>query len=1675
MTRSFRLRPGLGALFVAAAFLATIPGMAEAQTCARNITADVVALDQVFFWNRLGAVQPQGMIYALRGDVVSSSSSTTALSAGNVQLRPGKRPRPLVLRMNVGDCLTINFQNLLSPSRRDSEQPNTRNASVHVMGLNWTTSHVDDGSYVGQNPSSGIVAPGGSAVYKLYAEREGEHLLYSAGATTGGEGNGGSLNAGLFGAVVVEPANSVWYRSQVTERDMAAATTGTTSTTGHPIINFNATYASGKPILRILDAGNNIVHSDVTAIIAGTGANGRISPNPYPANVTNPERDQPFREFVTIYHDEIGAVQAFPEFENAVLSHTLHSGRDGFAINYGAAGIGAEVLANRLKVGPMHNCTECKFEEFFLTSWVVGDPAMVVDVPANAPCLNPTADPNNARSETGFSSKVNTLHSDWSTTPPCTPTQGPKATKAFFPDDPSNTYHSYLGDHTKFRVLHAGSKEHHIHHLHAHQWLYAPDNDNSSYLDSQALGPGTGFTAEIAKGGSGNQNLTPGDSIFHCHFYPHFAQGMWALWRVNDVFQKGSVMETDGRVALNTRAYPDGEITRGTPIPGVVPLPGKPMAPLPGAAVTISSTGQAVVTGSGNPGFPFFIPAVAGHRPPKPPLDTIDDGGLPRHIITNGTFVEAHTRHDFHKELLTAVAQPLAETGTAVEQAAMNFHATRNHPTCLPDGTNCGTVNFTTNGRPGIAGAPIADPCIDANGTPVGSPRLYKIADIQDDVKINKRGWHFSQQRFISLWEDVDDFLGLNGISPKKAPEPLFFRANSNDCITVHFTNLVPKEYLLDDFQVRTPTDILGQHIHLVKFDVLASDGAANGWNYEDASFSPGEVKERIAAIRAQNGCTSTDTRNGTFACPTARPHPKFGTGPTGEFTGAQTTVQRWYADPIRNNAGVDRTLRTVFTHDHYGPSTHQQVGLYAGLVIEPTGSTWFHNETGVQLGTNTGPNGDGGPTSWQAVIDAPNEPDYREFLLAFSDFQLAYPRETTTYPSPSTAIGPPVRDEIGLPDLLIRAPQCPGGVPLPCPELLSAAEPGTMSVNYRNEPLALRLRNPTTNSQATGQAGDPSFAFANLARADTMFNLQPTWYTPLNQGLLPRDPWTPMMRAYENDRVQIRILVGGQEEGHNFNVHGIKWLQEPSNTNSGYRNSQMMGISEHFEFIVPQIIKKPSLNSVDRLWSAGSSSDDLWNGLWGLFRAYTNVRTDLKALPDNPTGSHPVDPSASGAFDFSCPKDAPIREFSVTAVSAQQVLPGGRLVYNSRADGSFGPRFDPTAILYMHTADVVLNASGVPVGLQPNTPVEPLVIRAASGDCVKVVLYNKLPGDSTVNNLLDLDGYNTFPMIIDRFNANDVKVSNAVGLHPQMLYYDVSRYDGLNVGANLTQTIYPGQQTTYYWYAGDVKVNADGSVTTTPIEFGATNLMSSDRLEHASKGAFGALIIEPLGATWTPDANRRTAATVNTGNGSFREFITMFQNDVNMRTDTEMPILCPGNTSGMVAGHGAPVEHLHCEEDPEDTGQKAVNFRTEPLWKRMQHAPGTSLETTRDLTTWSDVVHNSKVGGDPQTPVFTANRGQAVRFRVLSPGGHSRNMVFALHGHSWDVQPYINNSTALGFNSTSLWQGSRFGHGPSNHFDALLRGGAGGKFSIAGDYLFRDQASFGFDGGMWGILRVLP
>ena len=104
------------ALSAAATILCVLActGASAQPVCDRTIKADVVALDQAFYNNRLGSLQAGGMMFALRRDVVSIGMPRGNLVPGYVMLRPDKRPRPIVLRVNVGDCLEVQFQNLLA-------------------------------------------------------------------------------------------------------------------------------------------------------------------------------------------------------------------------------------------------------------------------------------------------------------------------------------------------------------------------------------------------------------------------------------------------------------------------------------------------------------------------------------------------------------------------------------------------------------------------------------------------------------------------------------------------------------------------------------------------------------------------------------------------------------------------------------------------------------------------------------------------------------------------------------------------------------------------------------------------------------------------------------------------------------------------------------------------------------------------------------------------------------------------------------------------------------------------------------------------------------------------------------------------------------------------------------------------------------------------------------------------------------------------------------------------------------------------------------------------------------------------------------------------------------------------------------------------------------------------
>ncbi|HEU5132970.1 MAG TPA: hypothetical protein VFT26_12730, partial [Pyrinomonadaceae bacterium] len=356
-----------------------------------------------------------------------------------------------------------------------------------------------------------------------------------------------------------------------------------------------------------------------------------------------------------------------------------------------------------------------------------------------------------------------------------------------------------------------------------------------------------------------------------------------------------------------------------------------------------------------------------------------------------------------------------------------------------------------------------------------------------------------------------------------------------------------------------------------------------------------------------------------------------------------------------------------------------------------------------------------------------------------------------------------------------------------------------------------------------------------------------------------------------------------------------------------GFRNNQMMGISEHFEFIVPKLPRKTDGKTADYLYQPGKGADDQWNGLWGLMRVYATKKVDLLELPNNPK-SNTLDWTNQGDFDGVCPKTAPVRTLDVTATTAKKALPGGTLVYNSRVANG-GKLHDPTAIMYFRTSDLD-PTTGV---VKPNVVIEPLILRAAAGECLAVTLKN----DLNAGTQFDLDGFNTMPMIIERFNANQVKPSPHVGLHPQMVFLDVTRSDGMNVGFNPVQTVPPGSSISYQWYAGDLVTGPNNTGVPTPIEFGASNLMPSDPIKHTNKGAIGGLIIQPKGAQWNDTFKSRAQVDITRANGTiFREFVTIFQNDVNLRFN--------GLNGEATTENGIAVPNLAEAEDPEDSGQKA-------------------------------------------------------------------------------------------------------------------------------------------------------
>ena len=369
-------------------------------------------------------------------------------------------------------------------------------------------------------------------------------------------------------------------------------------------------------------------------------------------------------------------------------------------------------------------------------------------------------------------------------------------------------------------------------------------------------------------------------------------------------------------------------------------------------------------------------------------------------------------------------------------------------------------------------------------------------------------------------------------------------------------------------------------------------------------------------------------------------------------------------------------------------------------------------------------------------------------------------------------------------------------------------------------------------------------------------------------------------------------------------------------------------------------------------------------------------------------------------------PVGAVVRKFEIAAIQRD-------LIYNCFGD------HDPEGLIFVPMDQVCDVMCG------KKDPI-PLILRANAGDWIEVTLHNLFAPNTPIR-------YNDYPSVPLDFPH---KPGNRVSLNPQFLKYDPIASSGINVGYNaIEQTAAPGECVKYLWHADK--------------EYGVSLLTSfGDLRNHRHHGLFGAVVIEPFGAKYynsirpVTESYRDEAVIIAPGVENFREFVLFAHNGIRLLDKDGMLIkTTEEDLIGEEGGHGAP--------DHEDTGEKGYNYRSERFFNRLKRNPVISK------------IFDSKVHGDPATPVLRSYIGERVMIRLIMPADKPRNISFALHGHQWKTQPDDPFSRIIPIQG-AVSIGNVFNIEPE-------------RTECPGDYLYRSGSlRWDVESGMWGIFRVM-
>lgn len=581
---------------------------------------------------------------------------------------------------------------------------------------------------------------------------------------------------------------------------------------------------------------------------------------------------------------------------------------------------------------------------------------------------------------------------------------------------------AYLGDPVRIRLVHAGVKETHVFHLHVYEWHAVAGNPNTNIIDAITISPQTGHTI-MPLYGAGNRQMVPGDVIWHCHLYPHFHHGMWGIFRTFDRLQNGIAGERfngdtgekmsdaeynalmpkqQKRFARQLGFYPDG-----TPINNLEPLPDREAAPVQDLA-------------NKKLGFPHFISGEYGQKSFNPP---------------------------WHKPIAEVIAEGWAANEydyrepTRLELNGFNVDPKPGELfTSFPHNDSVKSIHINEQTGNRLKPSATVKKDIDVLMTPIKyndygwwDPHGHLYALAGHNIKTFSEVVHHSLHHAIEHEKEKDPTLTdaqaralveANGLTIEPTEQnPLFFRCNKTNVMQLTLHNKLERLIAATPFdsawykgrekdcnEFANYKGECGLHVHIVKFDPIASDGASTGWNYLSA--------------------------------------PQF----------EKKMVYRWWAD---------EEFGTIYTHDHLFANFRQKHGLFGALVVEPENATFHnpfdHNEAIVD-----------GTEAVIKYNESGAEQVYREFCFGNSDwvpmFQLKNEHDEHIAEKAGAVH---LLKHVETPNFVARVPyQAHGdpaeidivyGVPIePSDHPDSHGDNGVFGINYKCEPLAERPNDPS-------------------------------------------------------------------------------------------------------------------------------------------------------------------------------------------------------------------------------------------------------------------------------------------------------------------------------------------------------------------------------------------------------------------------------------------------------------------------------------------------------------------------------------------------------------------------------------------------------------------------------------